>query len=178
MSRSFEELSVVERLAFEQAVFKVVAENVSAKNPDSLRSYADEEIVGNYRATGAKSYDVRVNGEKVGTYSVRVSKGRPEQVENRLAVRDPYAFDRYVRESATDEAMEYIHLMQDNFAAFLLNTYGVVPDGCEMVEERTPAQPSQVTGTTLRIDERRVFKAFGNELPTAMAGLLGGGEDA
>jgi hypothetical protein len=54
---------------------------------------------------------------------------------------------------------------------------GELPDGCEMADVVTPAQPERVKGTTLRVDPKKVSRALGNELPTAIAGLLGGEVD-
>lgn len=172
----FEELPPMERLAIEQALYSKLGEDVSTKNPDSLRSEADREVVENYRTMGAKSYDVHVNGQKVGTYSVRTSKERPQETKRRLVVSDPYALDAYAREHA-DEAMEYVHMMMDNFAVFMLETHGVLCDGCEMVEDTISARPSEVIGTTLRVDADKVADAIRGYLPTGIAHLLDGGDD-
>lgn len=178
MPTSIRDLPPMEQLAIEQALFNNLGEDVSTKNPDSLRCMADAEIVGNYRAMGAKSYDVHVNGSKVGTYSVRTSKEKPQEKKKRLVIKDPYAFDAYVKEQAEDEVFEYVHLMMDNFASFMLESYGVICDGCEVVEETIPAQPSKVIGTTLHIDADKVADAISGYLPTTLAGILGDGEDA
>ena len=178
MAKSIRELPLMEQLAIEQAAFSKLGEDVSTKNQNSLRCIADDEIIGNYLGMGAKSYDVHVNGDKVGTYSVRLSKERPQEIEKRIVIKDPYAFDAYVKEQAVDEAFEYIHMMMDNFASFMLESYGVICDGCEVVEETIPAQPSKVIGTTLRIDADKVANAINGYLPTTIAGLLGGGADA
>lgn len=178
MPTSIRDLPLMEQLAIEQALFNKLGADVSTKSHDSLRGMADEEIVGNYRAMGAKSYDVHVNGSKVGTYSVRLSKEKPQQESKRLVVKDPYAFDAYVKEQATDETLEYVHLMMQNFAEFMLESYGVICDGCEIVEETIPAQPSQVLGTTLRVDADKVADAINGYLPTTIAGILGDGTNA
>ena len=178
MAKSIRDLPLMEQLAIEQAAFSKLGEEVSTKNQNSLRCIADDEIIGNYLGMGAKSYDVHVNGSKVGTYSVRTSKEMPQETKSRIVIKDPYAFDAYVREQAADEAFEYVHMMMDNFASFMLESYGVVCDGCEVVEETIPAQPSKVIGTTLRIDADKVADAINGYLPTTIAGLLGGGADA
>ena len=176
----------MEQLAIEHALFSKLGEDVSTKNPDSLRIMADEEIVGNYRAIGAKSYDIHVNGQKVGTYSVRVSKERPQETKQRLVVKDPYALEHFIQNntvaSVGDGEASYAELyaeaMLQNFAEYVLNVHGEMPDGCEMVEETIPAQPPRVLGTTLRIDEDKVASAINGYLPTTLAGFIGGDEDA
>lgn len=177
MAKNIRELPLMEQLAIEQALFSRLGEDVSTKSPDSLRSEADREIVCNYRAIGAKSYDVHVNDQKVGTYSVRTSKEQPQRTEKHISIVDPYLFDQFVREQAEDEVFEYVHLMMQNFAEFMLNTYGVLVDGCEVVEETIPAQRPQVLGTTLRIDSDKVANAINGYLPTTIAGFIGGGAD-
>ena len=48
---------------------------------------------------------------------------------------------------------------------------GVVPDGCGH-EEWT--EPQQWAGTTVRVDAQKVADALGAQLPSAIAGLMGG----
>lgn len=177
MAKNISELPIMERLAIEQALFSRLGEDVSTKNPDSLRSFADEQVVGNYYATGAKSYDLSVNGQKVGTYSIRVSKGKAETKKQTLQVTDGAVLEQYIQLECADAAVEYAQLMSRNFAEFMLQTYGVVCDGCEVVDVVTPAEPSCVLGTTLRVDAEKVGSALVGYLPTTVAGLLGGGED-
>jgi aspartyl-tRNA synthetase len=99
MAKSIRELPVMEQLAIEQALFSRLGEDVSTKNPDSLRSACDQQVVDNYRAMGAKSYDVHVNGSKVGTYSVRTSKEKPQEKKNRLVIKDPYALEKFIEDN-------------------------------------------------------------------------------
>ena len=186
MPTSIRDLPLVEQLAIEQAVFNKLGADVSTKSPDSLRGMADEEIVGNYRAMGAKSYDVHVNGSKVGTYSVRTSKEKPQSTSKRLVIKDPYALEKFIEDNINQcvkaEEMPYAELyaqaMAQNFAEYVLEVYGELPDGCEMVTETIPAQKPQVIGTSLRIDADKVADAINGYLPTTIAGILGGGADA
>lgn len=177
MTKSLRDLPPMERLAIEQAMYQRIGEDVSTKSADSLRRMCDEQIVENYRAMGAKSYDAHVNGQKVGTYSVRVGKERPEQTRKKLVVSDQTTLEAYVNsDECKDEVIEYVQLMAGNFAEFLLETYGIVAEGCEVVDETTPAQPAQVLGTTLRIDADKVAEALADYLPTTIAGFIGTGE--
>ena len=63
-------MSDIERLTVPQALLKTVTKYTSTKDPDSLRARADADMLANYERMGMKSVDLRVNGEKVGTYSV------------------------------------------------------------------------------------------------------------
>ena len=184
MATRFNELPPMEQLAIEQALYSKLGEQVDTKNPDSLRARMDEELIANYRAfvaTGlsSKSSNVFVNGQEVGTYGVRIGKGVPEHTESRLATTNGAALEEYVNsDECAEERAEYMALVARNFAEWMLETYGVVCDGCEVVEETVPEQPPKVTGTTLRIDPEKVGEALRGHLPTTVAGLLGGDTDA
>ena len=78
----------IAKLVVAQAVYKLSAEQVSTKEPGNLRSRVDEYYRGLFEATGAKSFEVRIGGEKVGTYGVNVTK--PE-TRVRLKVTDSRA---------------------------------------------------------------------------------------
>lgn len=179
MEININELPPSERLAIEQALYNRLGEDVSTKNPDSLRYAADVDMVETYRNTGYKSRDVMVNGMKVGTHSVRVGKGKDARTTKRLAVLDAAQLVQFIQsDKCVEERAEYLELMAQNFAEFMLETYGIVCDGCEVVEETVPAQPPTISGTTMRIDADKVAEALKGYLPTTFGGLLGGGEDA
>jgi hypothetical protein len=185
MAININELPPSERLAIEQALFNKLGEDVSTKNPDSLRYAADADMIETYRATGYKSRDVLINGVKVGTHSVRVTKGKDAQTVKRLVVRDPYALEKFIEDNIIQcikaEEMPYAELyaqaMLQNFAEFVMETYGEVCDGCEVVTETVPAQAPAVNGTTMRIDADQVARALKGYLPTTFGGLLGGAQD-
>lgn len=158
----------IERLTIAQAVYKVAAEYVSTKNINSLRGHVDEEMIRAYELDGIKSRDLRLNGEKVGTYSVRVSKAKTESV---LRETDHDAFVKWAGENP--ELCTLFALNQAaKLAQFALETAGELPDGYEFQEVVTP---ERATGTTLKVDVEKVAKAMSGELPSAVAGLLGGG---
>ena len=177
-SISIHELPPMERLAIEQALYNRLGEDLSTKSPDSLRADADEQMVSNYCNTGAKSYDVHVNGLKVGTYSVRIGKGTPQKTLKKMVVDDAAQLEAFVNsDECAEERAEYMALQAQNFAEFLLETYGIIADGCRLVERSMPAQPPKVVGTTLKIDPAKVGEAIRGYLPTTFGGLLGGGDE-
>lgn len=151
----FDELTLL------QAIVNVCGDEVSTKNAGSLRSVCDREIIDAYEETGAKSYDRVMNGVKVGTYSVRVSKPKEETV---LVIDDEDAFSDWCLRNGCwvpDKAAAWEHL----------NTNGELPDGSHVESTEIPAR---VLGTTLKVDPVLVAQAFGSELPSKVAGLLGG----
>lgn len=167
----------IERLAVAQAVYKAVADMVSTKNPDSLRSRADADMLGNYERMGMKSVDLRVNGEKVGTYSVKVSKPTPATNRTRLVVDDSEEAYRWAVRSATDEFEDWCIANIDRFCEYALSEFGEVADGAHVVTEETAAQPERATGTVLKVDPPKVAHALGTQLPQAVAGFLTGGDE-
>lgn len=166
-----------ERLVVAQAVYKAVAAQVGTKDPGNLRGQADSELLRLYREMGVKSIDLRLGGEKVGTYSVVMGKAQPERHESSVRVTDP---DRVMAWAADnpEELEGFMATEWDAFARWCLEEHGEVPDGCEVVERVTPARPAEPTGrTTLRVDGQAVAEAMGDRLPTAVAGLLSGGDE-
>ena len=196
----------VEKLAVAQALFKVIAAAVSTKEPDSLRSRVDAETVATYEQTGAKTFDIRINGRVVGTYTVCVSK---EEHRMDLAVEDRPAFDAWCLENGLAEERASFEVRMpdeptgDQAAAFdllvregiiterrridtspdamrearrVLEENGEVPAGCEVRYRDVESEP---TGTMLRVDPRLVAQAMGDELTGAVIGLLaeGGGAE-
>lgn len=175
MSKSFENYTPMEQLTIKHALFKSLAADVDTKNPSNLRGFVSADIIDRYRQTGAKSYDLRLDGRKVGTMSVTVSKETDERHERRFEVTDEAALDRWVRDEDARQFWDgYITSHRAEFAKWYFECMGELPEGCEMADVVIPAQPERVSGTTLRVDPKKVVRALGKELPTAVAGLLGG----
>lgn len=167
-----EQTSDFQNLAIAQAVYKAVADEVSTKNPDGLRGRMDSQVINDYMETGVKSRDLLINGEKVGTYSVKVSKAKPGVVTKQLAVNDPAHVALWAFENQ-DELREFVERNAGAFADYCFENYGEVPDGCEIVTTKSDPVPPQPTGTTLRVDPDKVGHAMAGQLPQAVAGLLG-----
>lgn len=166
----------IERLAIAQAVYKAVADVVSTKNPDSLRSQADRELRDMYDSMGVKSLDLKLEGQKVGTYSVTMAKATEEKHSRFLKVTDPAKVQAWAEENET-EFREWLSGAWEAFADYCFETYGEVPEGTEVVDHMIPALPEHVKGTTLRVDPAKVAKALQGQLPAYVAGLLEGGEE-
>lgn len=191
----------IERLAVAQALFKVLADVVSTKDPDSLRSKVDADMVATYEETGAKTFDLRLNGAVVGTYTVCVSK---EAHRTDVVVDDDEAFlawclenghaknvttyDVQMPDDPADDVSDAVALLlregviQEHTTTKLCpraltkaQEVGEVPGGCKVVVVDEPAEP---TGTMLRVDPLLVARAMGEELPGAVAGLIAEGGDA
>ena len=169
----------IERLAILQAIYKAVGEAVDTKNPDSLRGQVDARYRELYYETGAKSYDVVMDGEKVGTYSMRFSKPTAEDHHIELAITDREEFDRYITDGVNlADAVEFVREHPMEFTSWMFETSGDIAPGCGVNETYIPAIDPQLMGGTLKIDQEKVI-AKARQLVGAdgIAGLLEGGED-
>jgi len=167
----------IERLTVAQALLKTVTKYTSTKDPDSLRARADADMLANYERMGMKSVDLRINGEKVGTYSVKVSKPTTSTTRTRLVVDDSEEAYRWAVRSATDEFEDWCIANIDRFCQYALDEFGEVADGTHVETDTAAAQPERATGTVLKVDPPKVAHALGVQLPFAVAGLLSGGDE-
>lgn len=172
MSRRFDELSPVEQLAIKQALFKVLADDVSTSKRGNLRARIDETYKDYYRMSGGKTYDVNVDGMKVGTFSVVAKEPEPKA---EVYIIDAHAYGDWVRDddSVANVVVEWMladHKRAEAFARYLVELTGVVPEGCETYV----AQGEPKLTTRFVVDPQKVAAALGNALPSTIAGLLEG----
>jgi hypothetical protein len=167
------ELTDSEKLAIAQAFMNSIGKLVETKNPCNLRGRVDEQMKEMYRENpiAGRSYDVKVLGRKVGTYSLTVSKPKPKKVEKTLEVTDKNAlFEWAVAEGFVDIDMAAV---TEHF-----KKCGEIPDGCEPLEVVTPEiVGGEITKTTLKIDPEEVARALGTQLEPMAYLLLEGGFD-
>lgn len=196
--------SDMERLAVYQAVMGKLADEVKTGEPSNLRGAVDAQMAELYEATGVKSADVRVNGQKVGTYSARVASGPVVTDEGALAA---YMDECGMREPRTvidldaltpQEADDLAELMEARWphAVRVVDSYpgrdafvgSLVRDGGRLVDPVTGAVVPGVewrerfAGGTLKGckwdkatgDAAPVAQALGRDLAGGIAGLLGG----
>lgn len=174
MQRDFND---VERLAVAQTFFKLAGELVDTKNPDSLRSAVDSGYKELYERTGSKSFDVMLDGQQVGTYSLKFSKPKPEETRQVFEVND---YEKLARWFDGLDAGTIADFAADNlaqFAEWALNKTGELADGCSLTPVTTPATEKRYIGGTLKVDTESVMNAMGELLPPGIAGLLGGGDE-
>lgn len=171
------ELNDMERLFVGQALFKRLGEQMSTKDPDSLRGREDQLLAARYAASGAKSYDAVLLGRKVGTYSVKVSKQTPKATETVFSVQSTPAATEWARQNP-GEVADYVQDHLEDFLRYCWERYGEIPDGCTVTEVDVPARPGRVTGTTLKVDPHEVSIALRDGLPGSgpIVGLLEAGE--
>lgn len=150
----------IAKLAVAQAVYKLAAEQVSTREPGNLRAYVDEYYRGLFEATGAKSFEVRIGDEKVGTYSVKVTKQKMQTV---CDCYNPSAYRAWCEEHGFVKTV----IDEDAAHAHFLET-GEVPDGCNVSQVETPG--GQYAGGSVRVDIPAVNRALGGEVSIALLG--------
>ena len=168
----------IERLAIAQAVYNGFGGVVSTKDPDNLRGTVDTYFRELYETTGAKTMEVKVSGEKVGTYSVRVSKEEPGKTVREFTVTDKQKAAMAASQLSEDAWWMYVYENLDDFLDWYASETGEVLDGCGIVETIYPGTPPAYAGGTLKVDARKVAEVVAaNNLDYGVAGLLGGNDD-
>ena len=185
--RMFEgkQFSDIEKLAISQGIYKVIAQNVDTKNPDSLRGRIDAQMIQDYKRDGIRTKDIRVCGHDVGTLSIKRQSGKPateDELRAYPAVEDVEKFERWINgamDMNRSMLIDFIICYSDDFLDWWMPIVGELPDGCEIVHKLIPGQPAvdeRIIGTVLKIDENKVADALKGELPFAVAKLLEAGE--
>jgi len=171
-------MNSIERLAIEQAVYNAIGADLKTGVADNLRGEVNGFYLDMYERTGATGFEVRVNGQKVGTYGFSKVKGKPERTVTELRVTDADA----LRADESDEFNDWLTAWLTDHLPELAVQYatetGELLDGMELVEVTTPATPDGIRPNgTLRVRPEKVAAALGNALPATIAGLLEGGRN-
>ena len=166
----------IERLAIEQAVYNAIGADLKTGVTDNLRGEVNGFYLDLYQRTGATGFEVRVNGQKVGTYGFAKVKGQPERTVTEVRVTDPQALRSDQSDDFNDWLTRHINAHLDELAVQYATETGELLDGMEYVTETIPATPDSIRPNgTLRVRPEKVAAALGNALPATIAGLLGGG---
>lgn len=171
-------MNAIERLAVEQAVYNAIGADLKTGNPDNLRGEVNGFYLDLYERTGATGFEVRVNGQKVGTYGFSKVKGTPERTVTEVRVTDVDA----LRADESDEFNDWLSAWLTDHLSELAVQYvqqtGELLDGMEYVTVTQPATPDTIRPNgTLRVKPEKVAAALGNALPATIAGLLEGGRN-
>lgn len=166
--------SAMESLGTAQAVYNAVGEIVSTKRPTSLRSLVDEAARLRYSLGGQTKWAARTkDGTSFGTYTLSFTQEVPEQHRPTQKMLDGGEFLSWLHTDGEEYVWKFV---EENLlsVAQMVFAAGEVPDGCDVVDEVVPAVPSTIRSGVLRIDRRAVARAFGDELPMAVAALMEG----
>jgi len=166
----------IERLAIEQAVYKAIGADVATNDPDNLRGEVNQHYRDLYEQTGATGFEVRVNGQKVGTYGFSKVRGQKARTERIVTVTDRAALLADESDEFNDWLSAYVTEHLPELAVQYCTETGELLDGMAVVEREHPATPDTIRPNgTLRVKPEKVAAALGNALPATIAGLLEGG---
>ena len=172
------ELNDLQMLAVAEAMGKAIKDVTNprggAHGAPTLRTECDDALRQMYEAEGVDRRRIVINGQGVGTLSARLSK--PES-GTRVVMQDGAALLYWLRNSdgGRDALGRLLADPKTRDAIIAAATSdGELPDGCR-VEDYD--KPSAWLGTTLRVSVPKVGAALGAELPSAVVGLLGGGDE-
>lgn len=172
------ELTDIQRLAVAEAMGKAIRDMTNprggAHGAQTLRTECDDALRADFEASGTDRRRISINGVEVGTLSARLSK--PES-GTRVVMDKDFDFVDWLRHSdgGFDALLRLVRDGKTRDAIIAAATAdGELPDGCR---GESYDKPSAWLGTTLRVDVKKVGAALGAELPSAVVGLLGGGEE-
>ena len=154
----------LQQLAVMDAVYKELG-----KRRGALKDEVDDAAKQLYLEQGADRLSIQLNGQKVGTLSMVFDKpidGVFPQVE------DSEEFVQWFRSSDGGlDALRRLAAVKPDLMLEAATADGELPDGCAMVERH---EPGKLKTPALRVQAKKVAQALGNELPQAIAGMLGG----
>ena len=166
-------LTEMQELALWKAIADAANERITTrpKGGANLRTEIDDSMVALYESTGADRVKLELHGQEVGTLSLAFTKPK-HGVEMRVT--DTKKLVEWLR--TTDEGADVLAtiICGIKLQEAIVNAatdYGFLPDGCAMVEVN---EPKHYKGTMLKVDGLKVARAMAGELPSAVAGLLGG----
>ena len=166
----------IERLAIEQAVYNAIGADVSTRDPDNLRGEVNQYYHDLYEQTGATGFEVRLRGQKIGTYGFSKVRGQKAHTERIVTVTDRAALLADESDEFNDWLSAYVTEHIDELAVRYATETGELLDGMAVVEREHPATPDTIRPNgTLRVRPEKVAAALGNALPATIAGLLEGG---
>lgn len=158
------ELSNIQRLAVADAFVKACKDAQK-----QIRDEVDEETIQLYAESDVTQRAVQLNGQKVGTLSVTLTK----PVNGTFPMIDKAdEFAEWLRTSDGGlDTIKRLIAVKPDLMLEAATADGELPDGCVMVERNEPAH---IKGTTLRVQQQKVFDALGSQLGEGIRGVLGG----
>ena len=170
----------MERLAVFQALYNKIGKEVSTKG-DSLRARADRYFYDMYEQTGAKSYDVKVLGETVGTYSLRFKKPTQTEIVKELQVTDytelAEHFDKMDDTYELDMLKKYVGYDLEAYAKWYFDQTGECLPGTDYVGRLVDGKPKQYDGGVLKVDAEKIAEVCERGQLQGVSRLLMGGGD-
>lgn len=134
-----------------------------------VREEVDAQMREDFLQHGVTQKQLVVNGKKVGTISVTMTK---EKVGKYPMIKSLPEFVEWLRTS--DGGLDTLNRLVTIKPDLVLEAAiadGEIPDGCELVER---CEPAMMKNTTVLVQLPKVIDALGNNLGAAAAALLTG----
>lgn len=138
-----------------QAIYSELGKRLKTNTEGNARGELDGHFRDLRDRTGARSFDLRINGQEVGTYSFAKSKGKAAYT---LRIENESAYRRWCEENGLMELPSVASVAQ------WVEYTGELPEGATI--ERTPAETTE--RGTLRVDFEKVKKAVGGDFAPAL----------
>ncbi len=159
-----DELTPLQRLAVTDAFIKACKDEQK-----KIRDEVDEETIELYLSSEVTQRTVTLNGQKVGTISVRLTE--PKQGKE-PTIESAEEFAEWMRTSDGGlDTIKRLIAVKPDLMLEAATADGELPDGCVMVER---CEPGRIAGTTLRVQKQKVIDALGAQLDSGIRGVLGG----
>lgn len=168
-------MNEIEQLAIEQALYNIIGADLKTGNPDNLRGRVNQVFLAYNEQTHGRSYDVQLNGESVGTYTFPKTKAEPAKTVTTIEVVDYAMLRAYEDDNWLDWQGRWVMEHIGELAREYVEQTGEVLPGVDVRVEEIPAKPAGIRPNgTLRVQPQKVADALGNQLGTAVRGLLEG----
>lgn len=153
-------LTIKEQMILAQALYKRLGEAVSTSNEGNLRDAFNSSYRDLYEVTGAKSYDMLFQGEKVGTFAFNHQKAKEAYEEEELRVNDYAEFVSWLKKLDPEELVTYIPATKySEIAIKHLTEDGEIPEGAEFETVHYPPVKEGISGNgVFKINEDKVFE--------------------
>lgn len=153
-------------VARDEAIIKRLRATTAGKHmkEPTLRDALDEAARIRYERDGSTKWQARLEGEPIGTYTARLTRGRDERRTVTMTVSDSDLMNFLMR-----DGIEYFERLvlehKDDVLQWALAD-GVDIDGARVEAVTIPAEPSVFMDCALKVDEEKA---------TALLGMGGGG---
>ena len=169
-------LNDIEKVAVAQAIVNLMNEICSPMNGKE-RKVVDDTFRKMFAETGSKTFDLRVGGEKVGTYQIKTTKGTPDETKVEFTVTD----EATLAADGDQDFAEYLQTvwLPRNLAKAAEDFFyevGAVLDGCDVSETFVPGQKEGVymsNAITISEPRKAVAKLLGVDTRSVIGQLTG-----
>ena len=143
-----------------QAIYSELGKRLKTNDPLNARGELDAHFAALRESSGARSFDLTVNGEEVGTYTFSKSK---EKTVPQLDITDMHAFYSWCDENGL------LQLPKAETVRQWITETGELPDGAVVAEVTEGGQTAK--RGTMRVDFDKVRHAVGGDFAPAIEGI-------